>query len=399
MKKTFLLLLLLLVVIASALILSSCGNNDNSMPTGKKSAKTDAILTGPSGEITTLPAVTGEPSVTTAPVTAKETTLTDAKTTAPVTTEPVTTETIVTTEPKVTEKITTEKPKTTAPEVSGDPIVVSYDAEAVNEGKTFTGLPALPNVKYVIKDPYNKAKLSTEEKHFSYGIAKDGEPHSITVRNQKRFDEMKRPVLAWDNKTPTEEKVLYLTFDCGVIKTDHTQEILDVLEEKGVNVTFFLTLPFIKYYPDYVVRIIEEGHNVGNHTINHSNSCGMSLEKLAKELLGVDNYLRVNFGYQCKYFRYPYGYYSEQTVALIDSFGYRQVFWSIAHVDYNDDDQPSYDTAMSQLTGRLHPGAVILLHTSSSTNAEILADYIDYAREHGYTFKTLDDYPWPSNSK
>ena len=407
LKKIVLFALVLSVALIAVFTFSACGKDEPSPVTSGRlkdnTPSTSAVNTTEDGERTSgqitnasEPVVTAEPAVSTEPVITTELVVTAEP---PVTTEPPVTEP-KTTAPKATEPPTTskEKPKTEPPVVQDDPITVSFDAVPVNPGETYTGLEPLDNIKFTVYDPKNKAGYSTENKHFSYGIAKNGEPHSITVRNQKYFDSLGRPVLAWDNKTPTEEKVLYLTFDCGVENKGLTDAIIDILKEKGIKTTFFCTLDYIKSDPQVVAKMIREGHNVGNHSVSHLDYCKFSKEKAAQETLGVHNYLRVNFGYESKYFRYPFGYYTENTVALLDSFGYRQVFWSIAHVDYNDNDQPSYETAMAQLTGRLHPGAVILLHTSSTTNKAILSDYIDYCIGHGYTFRTLDEYDWPENN-
>ena len=146
--------------------------------------------------------------------------------------------------------------------------------------------------------------------------------------------------------------------------------------------------------PAVVARMIKEGHHVGNHSLSHPSNCAaLSREELAREALAVENYLRVNFGYSSKYFRFPGGVYSENAVELLRSVGYRSVFWSIAYADWDPEDQMGKDKAFQTVTSRLHPGAVILLHSTSPDNAAILADLIDYAIEQGYQFRSLDEYP------
>jgi peptidoglycan-N-acetylmuramic acid deacetylase len=256
---------------------------------------------------------------------------------------------------------------------------------------TFSGLPVLNNQKFIVKDPYNKRGLSTSPYAFSFGAAKDGKPHSITVDNQSRFDSFDTNTLAWDNKT--EEKVLYLTFDCGYKYKDLDTRILNTLSEKNVKATFFCTIAYARTATSEISRMISDGHIVGNHTANHPSDCSkLTREALALDILELHNYVRANYGYNMKYFRFPGGNYSQDNLDLIDSIGYRTVFWSIAHADWDPEDQPGVEVSFSTLTKRLHPGAVILLHSTSPDNVEILGRFIDYCRAEGYEFRSLDQY-------
>lgn len=271
-----------------------------------------------------------------------------------------------------------------------DPVKVSYEPNVVREGETFTGLPAKEIVEYTVNDPENTRGLNEERVPFSFGVAKNETPSSVSVENQSTFDDWELNAIAWDNKT--EEKVLYLTFDCGYKYGNLMERILDTLKEKSVEATFFCTLDFLEEDPGIVTRAIEEGHIVGNHSTTHPDCTTISREEFAKELLGVDNYMRVNFGYETKYFRFPTGAFSQNAIELADSLGYRSVFWSVAHADWDPENQPGVETSFKTVSSRLHPGAVILLHSTSPDNADILGDVIDYARKNGYEFRSLDEY-------
>ena len=273
-----------------------------------------------------------------------------------------------------------------------DYVIVSYAPQIQNGGVTYTGLPSLPVVDYLIRDPNNKEELSTERIDFSFGVASDGKPHNRTVTNQQRFEDWGSGALAWDHVS--QEKVLYLTFDCGYEYENITSEVLDILYEKGIQTTFFCTMTYLRSCPEMVARMIAEGHNVGNHSLSHpDDSAALSREEMALQALAVENYLRANFGYSAKYFRFPSGVYSENAVEVLSSVGYKSVFWSIAYADWDPKNQIGPEKAMQILTERLHPGAVILLHTTSCDNVAILANFIDYAISQGYTFRALDDYP------
>ena len=91
------------------------------------------------------------------------------------------------------------------------------------------------------------------------------------------------------------------------------------------------------------------------------------------------------------YYRPPQGKYSESNLRQAQELGYRTVFWSLAYVDWYQDQQPSHEGAFSKLTGRIHPGAVVLLHSTSKTNAEILDELLTRWENAGYTFGTLPE--------
>ncbi len=269
---------------------------------------------------------------------------------------------------------------------------VTYIPVTENNGVTYTGLPALPILEYQIIDPENKRQLAEKRLDYFFGVASDGKPHSYSVNHQKQFDQWGTGALAWDNIS--EDKVLYLTFDCGYAYKNRTSVILDVLKEKKVPATFFVTMSFLESSPNVVARMIGEGHHVGNHSLRHPDNCAsLSREEMALEALAVENHLRHNFGYTAKYFRFPAGVYSENAVELLASVGYRSVFWSLAHTDWDPEKQIGKEPVLKILTDRLHPGAVILLHSTSADNFNVLADFIDNAISQGYRFADLDDYP------
>ncbi len=342
------------------------------------------------GKDTTTKAEVTTEEVTTEDVTTEEET-TEAETTAEETTVPETTVAETTAAETVPPApVTTYPAVTTAPPAYYSELWVSYPISGM--GYTYSGLPSLDNVEYYVNDPYNSRGLSTARNPFSFGVASGGVPHSITVNNQATFDSWGTNALAWDNKSG--EKVLYLTFDCGYKYGDLTSRMLDTLSEKNVRAAFFCTMDYLDDEPDVISRMINEGHIVGNHTATHPDCTTVSRERFAWEILGVHNYMRVNYGYSPTYFRFPTGAFSQDTIDLASSVGYRSVFWSIAYADWDPANQQGVESAYSQVTSRLHPGAVILLHSTSPDNAEILGRVIDYARSQGYEFRSLDQYAY-----
>lgn len=257
------------------------------------------------------------------------------------------------------------------------------------ETSPLTGKPILAAAKFTVTDPDNTRNLPTQRIEHSYGVAKNSEPHMNSRNAQKFFESKKYNAVCYDNKSS--EKVLYLTFDCGW-ENGLTDKVLDTLKEKSVPAAFFCTLDHIKSSPELIARMINEGHTVGNHSAKHPNFAEIDRQRMADEILECDNYLRSTFGYTSPFFRFPEGCYTENALELVGSMGYTSVFWSCAYADWDVNKTKGGDHAFSTVTARLHPGAIILLHSVSPDNAEALGRIIDYARENGYEFRALSDY-------
>ena len=185
----------------------------------------------------------------------------------------------------------------------------------------------------------------------------------------------------------SDAKRIYLTFDEGY-ENGYTSQILDVLKEKNCPAVFFVTMPYVKQQPELIRRMIDEGHIVGNHSVTHPSGGlpSQSREQQERELLDLHDYVKENFGYEMSLFRYPAGKFSEQSLAIVQNVGYTSVFWSFAYKDWDPDNQPEATAALAKLKERLHPGAIYLLHAVSSTNTQVLGQFIDDARAAGYEF-------------
>ena len=189
----------------------------------------------------------------------------------------------------------------------------------------------------------------------------------------------------------TSEKVLYLTFDAGY-ENGCTEKILDTLKKHNINAAFFLVGNYIEKNADLVRRMVEEGHIVGNHTMHHPDMSQLSdKEAFAKELTDLETLFRETTGKELpKYYRPPQGLYSQENLKMAQELGYQTVFWSLAYVDWNNNSQPSREQAFSKLVPRVHNGAVVLLHSTSQTNAQILDELLTTWENMGYTFQTID---------
>ncbi|RIX52496.1 delta-lactam-biosynthetic de-N-acetylase [Paenibacillus nanensis] len=188
----------------------------------------------------------------------------------------------------------------------------------------------------------------------------------------------------------TTRKELFLTFDNGY-ENGYTAKILDVLQQKKVPATFFVTGHYVKDQPELLKRMVTEGHIIGNHSWSHPDMTQLSEQSIKSELEKVKEQVTAVTGQQeMKYLRPPRGIFNEKVLEASKRFGYTSVFWSIAYKDWDVNAQRGADFAMQQVTKQLHPGAILLLHSVSKDNAEALGSIIDEARRQGYEFKSLD---------
>lgn len=257
------------------------------------------------------------------------------------------------------------------------------------DGTTTTTTQAEKKLPETSVLPEPMAQNSNEKKSHSYGVAKDGKANEISINNQKYFESNNLNAFCLDTKS--KDKVLYLTFDCGY-ENGYTEKILDVLKEKNVNAAFFCTLPQVEENPELIRRMIDEGHIVGNHSVTHPSFAEITTEQMTKEIHGMEEYLKENFNYSEPYFRFPKGEYTDTAIQTVNSLGYSCVFWSLAYADWDLNNQKGEQYAYEKVVSRLHPGAVILLHSVSPDNANALSRIIEEAKNQGYKFLSLRDY-------
>jgi peptidoglycan-N-acetylmuramic acid deacetylase len=189
-----------------------------------------------------------------------------------------------------------------------------------------------------------------------------------------------------------DEKTIYITFDAG-FENGNTPPILDVLKKHNASAAFFVVGHYVETNPELIRRMAEEGHIVGNHTFSHPDMSKIAdIEKFKTELYSLEELIKDTTGKDMpRYYRPPQGKFSESNLAHAKELGYKTVFWSLAYVDWLVDKQPSQQEAFDKLIPRIHPGAVLLLHSTSKTNADILDELLSKYTEMGYTFGSLDD--------
>ncbi len=190
----------------------------------------------------------------------------------------------------------------------------------------------------------------------------------------------------------TQEKVIYLTFDAGY-ENGCTAQILDALKKHNAPGAFFLVGNYLEKNPDLVRRMIDEGHIVGNHTMHHPNmTVVQNRATFEKELSDLEAlFTQITGKNMSKYYRPPQGIYSESNLSMAKDMGYKTVFWSLAYVDWNNDSQPTKEQAFDKLLNRIHPGAIVLLHSTSKTNAAIMDELLTEWEKMGYRFASLEE--------
>ncbi len=234
-----------------------------------------------------------------------------------------------------------------------------------------------------------------DERSGAQGSEKDGGKQAAEPRNKDDGKQAAGTGNTGADKTgvgKTGEKAIYLTFDAGY-ENGYTATLLDVLKEEKVPAAFFVVGNFIEENPELVKRMTDEGHIVGNHTMHHPDMSAIAdeagfrkemseLEAAYKEAVGRD---------MLKFYRPPQGKYSERNLEMANRMGYTTVFWSLAYVDWLQDSQPSREEALNILNKRIHPGAIVLLHSTSKTNAEILRELLQGWKAQGYVFKPISE--------
>jgi peptidoglycan-N-acetylmuramic acid deacetylase len=234
--------------------------------------------------------------------------------------------------------------------------------------------------------PASAEAVSNKAIHWGFKRSENHKPPSAG----KELDQLLAKYDAFYLGNPN-KKEIYLTFDNGY-ENGYTAKILDVLKEKKVPATFFVTGHYLDTAPDLVKRMVKEGHIVGNHSWHHPDLTQVSNEQLRKELESVRKKTEELTGQkEMMYLRPPRGIFSERTMAVARELGYYHVFWSLAFVDWQTNNQKGWKYAYDNIMKQIHPGAVLLLHTVSKDNADALAKAIDDLRKQGYTFKSLDD--------
>ena len=229
---------------------------------------------------------------------------------------------------------------------------------------------------------------SLDNKKIGWGIKRNDNHEQPDVGNVNRKILDKYQGLYMGNK---EQKLVYLTFDLGY-EAGYTPKILEVLKQNEVKATFFITAHYVNTQPDLVKQMIDEGHIIGNHTVNHKSMPSCSLETIKKEVMDLHSAIYDKFGYEMKFIRPPKGEYSERTVAYTNTLGYTSVMWSFGYDDWDEKKQGREEYGKKKILDNVHNGEIMLLQATSKDNANILDDVIKEIKNMGYEFRNIDQF-------
>lgn len=227
----------------------------------------------------------------------------------------------------------------------------------------------------------------SNDKHAWYIVRKENHEisdcdHSFSIEQYDGY---------YANLEVGDEKVIYLTFDCGY-ENGYTETILDILAKNNAKACFFVTQTYIRDNVDIVKRMKEEGHQVGNHTVSHPSMPDIEIEKQKEELSTCADYMKEATGYEMdKYFRPPSGEYSERVLQLAKDMGYKTIFWSMAYMDYDVNNQPGKEYVVEHFNKYYHSGAIPLMHNVSESNCQALEQVLENLSAEGYRFASLDE--------
>lgn len=241
-------------------------------------------------------------------------------------------------------------------------------------------LTALAAAALIAANVPSIAALSADSTKIGYGQGTAVDSNNVpadAAEFNSRYGDLDACALSEDDNR------IIITFDQGY-ENGYTEKILDTLKEKNVSAIFFLTGDYAKKEKALVQRMIDEGHVLGNHGMTHASLPDLTQEEAKEEIMSLHNYVLEEYGYEMQYFRCPCGEYSEEALETIKQNGYTTLFWSFAYVDWKTDSQPSTGEGLKKLTDSAHGGEILLLHSISSTNAEILGEVIDNFRAQGF---------------
>lgn len=244
------------------------------------------------------------------------------------------------------------------------------------------------NMKVSQNTIQTNANIELSNQKIEWGI-KRGENHEqpdLGAKNKELIEQYNG--LAMGNSN---DKYIYMTFDLGY-EAGYTNTILDILKANDVKAAFFITAHYVNTSSDIVQRMIDEGHIVGNHTVNHKSMPSLTEDEIKEELMNLHTAIYEKFNYEMTYMRPPKGEYSEKSLDVTTKLGYIPVMWSFAYADWDEKAQPSQEAGIKKIIENTHNGEIMLLHATSKTNMEILDTVIKQIKEMGYEFKSLDEF-------
>lgn len=192
-----------------------------------------------------------------------------------------------------------------------------------------------------------------------------------------------------------DDKKISISFDCawGV---DYTDNLLEIMQEKGITCTFFCVEFWTKKHPDYVKKIADSGHEIGTHSSTHPHMSKLSKEKMISELTTSAKAIEDITGKKVQVFRAPFGEYNDLLLKTATSLNLFTIQWDVDSLDWKD---LSANEIYKRVTERVRGGSIVLFHNQGKHTAEALPKIIDYLLNEGYNFVPITELIYKDNYK
>ena len=220
-------------------------------------------------------------------------------------------------------------------------------------------------------------------------VACTGVSKVVTVNNTVNGKEL--PIYSVE----TEEKKVALSFDAAWGNED-TQQILDILKEYDVKVTFFMTGGWVEKFPEDVKKIQEAGHDLANHSENHKNMSQLNDADCQSELMKVHNKVKELTNVEMNLFRPPYGDYDNEVIKNATACGYYTIQWDVDSLDWKDYGVDNIVKTVCEHKN-LQNGSIILMHNGAKYTAEALPKVIQGLKAEGYELVPISELIYRDN--
>ena len=177
-----------------------------------------------------------------------------------------------------------------------------------------------------------------------------------------------------------DEKLVALSFDAAWGNED-TQTLIDILNERGVNTTFFVVGDWVDRYPDSVRALSEAGNEVMNHSSSHAHFSSLTDREITADISACNDKIEAVTGVRPTLFRCPYGEYDDHVIRAVNALGMTAVQWDVDSLDWKG---LSASEITRRVLDRVQPGSIVLFHNAAEHTPEALPEILDSLLSDGY---------------
>ncbi|MFW6270820.1 MAG: polysaccharide deacetylase family protein [Bacillota bacterium] len=189
------------------------------------------------------------------------------------------------------------------------------------------------------------------------------------------------------------DKKIAITLD-GTWGAEYTEEILDILDEYNLKITFFFAGYWLEKYPELVKEIARRGHEIGNHTYTHPHCNDLSRSQLEKELEDTSQLIEDLTGKRPRFFRPPFGEYNNRVIETAEELGYQVIQWSLDSLDWQE---PGSNYIFERILEKVSSGDIILMHNNAPDTPEALKKLIPKLNKQNYEIVPLSELVYKNN--